>query len=772
MVKYVLHTVHYLQAPARYFWRWSGNVEVVEWSGGQTICYRDDLVSLLRTMPDEGLPPFGSLLLIIAACREPVTMAKEYFLLRTAKELDDKEIRITLDKAVRFLHIIHALPEELRTGNARAHLLQEVFEPKKFLFQSITARDMLDELTSGRVNASIVYSEKPVEPHHFLQDILPLAEALVEFPTTEALVMQLQTGISQVPSPPDKKIAELPSTDILDELAGEPATAGLARLTRMLIAAFNIPMHSRGSGDQAWGGITDITNRGNYDKLLLSELAQDTDVLTARLVNNEALYFRREQPPDHPTLQRTILLDTTLKMWGTPRVFAMAAALAFAWHVRRESVVEAYTLGGKEYSAAAISTKAGVVAALRQLDHALHCGNALENIIQELFPESRNEFILITDQQLFSNAAFQSSYAKVKKEIAFVITLGRDGAIQFYSSSAGGLKQIARAKLDLEQLLFAPIVKKPKSFRVDKLQPDILENLKGLFLPSVGITPRDHTCFRIEGGGVLGITENNRLLYWGSRQKGAEVILDKIEEGQVYFGVLERHSVSILIRGGKGISQPEGDNRMHYQLFFEAGNYKRMTITPAPGISLGVVNNNGYFYIRESLGRMYSPSLKEIRNFINNGYSTLLRIEKLEIDQGGHLWINNHILTLGESKYFRLQHLLRNNHQDHLVAVLQKDHPFSQQYTRTTMQYWLWPDGSELLTDNRGFIHFLSANSELPVFSMLSVIGKPTAFFAENRDAAGAVYFINEKFASVISPQEFYNNYIAAFIRQIVRSCS
>lgn len=772
MINYVLHTVHYLQAPAKYFWRWSGGTDVIEWAGGQTICYRDDLVSLLRDMPDEGLPPFGSVLLVLAACREPLTMGKEYFLLRIARELEDKDISATLDKAVRFLHVVYTLPEELRTGVARTHLLQEIFTPRPYLFKSITTRDMLDELTSGRLDASIFFSEKQVEPHHFLQELQPLADALEKFPTAEALSMHLRTGVSVVPSQPEKEIPELPPANLLDDLAGDPATAGLARLTRMLIAAFNIPMHSRGSGDQSWGGITDITNRGNYDKLLLSELAQDTDMLTARLVNNEALYFRREQPPDQPTLQRTILIDTTLKMWGIPRVFAMSAALAFAWHVRGGSVVEAFTLGGKTYSPAAIHTKAGVIAALGQLDHALHCGIALEKIISEKEMDIRNEYILITDQHLFSTADFQACYSKVKSVIAFVITLGRDGEIRFYSSSTGGLKQIARAKPELEKLLFSPVQGKKTLSRLNKTNPDLLEEIKGLYMPAVGIEIGPGTSFRLDSGGVLAITETNRLLYWRNRQHGAEEILNNLESGQVYFGILEQHSVSILVRGDKGVFKAEGDNRMHYQLYFEEGAYQRMTITPAPGINLGIEKKFSYFYIKESIRQLSLNTGRDTRSFINNGYSTLLRLEKIGIDTDGNLWFNSHVLTLATDKHFKLQTKQRNSQQDTFEAVLEKDHVFTYPFNKATMQYWVWPDGSELLTDNRGFIHFISANRELPVFSMVSVVGKPTAFYAESKEAAGSGYFINERRTRIISTQEFYNKYVASYISQIVSSCS
>jgi hypothetical protein len=40
----------------------------------------------------------------------------------------------------------------------------------------------------------------------------------------------------------------------------------------------------------------DLTNKGDFDKLLLSEFAQDDDVFMSRMPNNEALIFN-EVPP-------------------------------------------------------------------------------------------------------------------------------------------------------------------------------------------------------------------------------------------------------------------------------------------------------------------------------------------------------------------------------------------------------------------------------------------------------------------------------------------
>src|SRR4029450_3053531 len=102
---------------------------------------------------------------------------------------------------------------------------------------------------------------------------------------------------------PEIEIPIKETGDLLEQLAQDPNTAGLAQLTHRLIAALNIPMHAHGSSSQFFGGVSDITNRGNFDRLLLSELAHDDLSLMARLANNEALYLRREELPSNPEKQ-------------------------------------------------------------------------------------------------------------------------------------------------------------------------------------------------------------------------------------------------------------------------------------------------------------------------------------------------------------------------------------------------------------------------------------------------------------------------------------
>jgi hypothetical protein len=389
MIQVENHTVKYFKAIKGYFWQWSEKGNVIEWQDGESICYRDDLVDLLQQVNNKSLPPLSTLLLLISACRRPQSgkqLSFLYIVLSSFKsELrpdEYEELNRIFEEAVIVLKNISALPENLRTGQKRIHLINELFPGGKFNIARQELNHLLQELATGRFDKDVAdFYSAGITVKEFSSQLEYFSEAYKKYPTLASLTTKLRTGLSYLPEPIPVELTPLSSLSIFDQLLQDPKTAGIARLAKRLVATLNIPMHNQDSSDQRIGGISDITNRGHYDKLLLSELAYDDDLLMARLVNNEALYFRREQPPKHPKLQRIILMDATLKMWGTSRVFAVAAGLAGAQNNKHSVLLQSYSLGGSNFIAVNLNTTSGVIQALENLDHALHCGSSLESVI-------------------------------------------------------------------------------------------------------------------------------------------------------------------------------------------------------------------------------------------------------------------------------------------------------------------------------------------------------------------------------------------------------
>jgi hypothetical protein len=139
----------------------------------------------------------------------------------------------------------------------------------------------------------------------------------------------MQTGLDELPCAAPLELAARKSVrQLLAELENDEELCGLARLARDLMAAISLPRTITDRDTLPLGGVSDIANRGQPDRLLLSEVAHDDLTLAARIALREALYLRREAPLRNPPSRRTILLDAAIRMWGIPRVFATSVALA------------------------------------------------------------------------------------------------------------------------------------------------------------------------------------------------------------------------------------------------------------------------------------------------------------------------------------------------------------------------------------------------------------------------------------------------------------
>jgi len=117
---------------------------------------------------------------------------------------------------------------------------------------------------------------------------------------------------------------------LIARLHQDPELGGIARIAHQLLAAIHLPRSLSDREDLPVGGVSDISNRGPLDRLLLSELAHDDVTLALRIALNEALYLRRETPPRSPPRRRAVLIDAGIRLWGVPRVFATAVALSLA----------------------------------------------------------------------------------------------------------------------------------------------------------------------------------------------------------------------------------------------------------------------------------------------------------------------------------------------------------------------------------------------------------------------------------------------------------
>src|SRR5918997_2847216 len=65
-----IRAAFYLSPTLDALWRWSDSAEVLPWPDGTTIAFRGEVEAVLGRLAPGGLPPFGAVALLLAACRD------------------------------------------------------------------------------------------------------------------------------------------------------------------------------------------------------------------------------------------------------------------------------------------------------------------------------------------------------------------------------------------------------------------------------------------------------------------------------------------------------------------------------------------------------------------------------------------------------------------------------------------------------------------------------------------------------------------------------
>ncbi|MGV3598289.1 MAG: hypothetical protein ACO1PI_10510 [Bacteroidota bacterium] len=791
--------VDYFTQHKGFFWHWADNGQVIEWDNGETLCYKAEIVDLLRQLKGQDIVPFSSIILFIAACSDNYKTSRgkevlETFLNTTIRN-GKREVEILLQQSLTFMDALSGLPKDVKNSVVKkAHILSEVFQLQQNL-SNITWLFLADELDSGRIDLSKEITRPMLLSDYFKEALGALNAAGLMYPTTEKLVMKVLTGLPEIPESIEVIVPETESKELLIQLTNEPTTAGIANLTTHLIAALNIPMHSQGSGEQPLGGISDITNKGSYDRLLLSELAQDEELLTARLVNNEALYFRREEPPEDVNRKRVILLDTTIKMWGKPRFFGISAALACTLNTKHGETIEAYVLGGDYHQRVDLFSKNGVVESLKELNPALHCGKALNTFVSEQSKTNNDEFILITGDWQHQSYDFQALFAVAKTSLNFIISVSRDGELRLFECINGNAKLINTTKFDLEMLVQDSEHNKVKITKVEKTTDKrILNRLDiirppngGLYLPTTsGKNIKDNAIF-FSDWGFVSQSANNRVLFWQSPDLGLIELLN-FEEGQCCLGKQGNDILYILIYNTHKTT-------LHKIFLKSFEENKSIDFEAIVGIFVHSMYKDGKFYVqnghqefivdcerfkisppqqRGSFIQLKSEFFgvdKSIKKIINPGYSVITSFQTIQIFKYKDIWklhFDNRVLELRKTG---------KNHGTDELFISDIDYSVKNTYrgiieaTRDASIFnYKFTDGSRIRIDPKGLAHLISSNSDIPSVSIVLIIGKPTACIVNGGWVCGWEYFTGDN-DKKIGEYLFYNKYIQPFIDHIV-ACS
>lgn len=807
MDRTTVKALEYFRPAPHAFWRGAEGGTVIEWQTGKTICYRDELEVVLRNLAPQGWPPMGTLLLMIAACQDSWkdSEIEQQFLMGLGRTLWEKSgegermLETTEDfvhYATEFMDIIRALPGGWRRGAKRIHLLIEVAARMPERIPEAQAREMLAEYSSGRLDELTLTRIADSTLKAFTADLENLHKGLSLFQNAEQLELVLRTGLDYLPAPIDVELPDAEPADLLSQLAERDETAGLARLTRRLMAALHIPMRTRGASDLPFGGVSDITNRGDFDRLLISELAHEDWSLMARLVNNEALYLRREEPPAQEIQRTRLLIDTTIKMWGLPRVFALAAALACAQSRGEDRSVEAHAFSGRYVTPVDLSRREGVIQALERVDGALHGGEALQTFFMDQPVEEQTETILITEHSLLSLPAFQNALRDINLHLDFLVTVDRSGNLHLYRVRAGRRSLLRKTQHDLRQALSSEKIRShPSDGWGEVPYPAFLQQERSpLLFPTFGMEFYKSRLFQSERYGVFGVSRRQQLLFWSQKKAGGRQLMDFMEPARYTFGFHGEHNLFIFAPSRQKkiarLYQVEVNTGRVQQLdlageirdiervayvwpYFEIQTEKERILLDIMGKQISSRERRLY-YVPASVPppKRYGFSAKyQTYRKIYPGYSVFLKGRSFGVNGKRWLTVGNWTIAFAgemerESPHLRLYESRGERDLEKVVEVETKSylHPRNR---FVKLRRAVWPDETEAFIDNRGLLHLRSSDPDLPEVSLLLLIDSPLTCWASDGVLGGDDRFCPGTNSDAMDGKSFYEKYIWPIVKRI-----
>ena len=551
----------YLSVPAGSFWKWVDEGRVVAWKHGATVAFREEVGAVLERLQVRGLPSFDSVLILLAATRhywldDSAALRSQFPTIPQVEKLLQRDTQpVDPGKGVLLeaLDRIHKLPIDLiQSVDAKAALAEIVFEAEPTTLTGNAARYACEILTHGLVREQNMIPFLPNLRGGRVQSTLSLVTDLSALKrglsrvTEQSLRLRLKTGLDELPLPADTIVPAEPAAvrALLQTLALDEELSGLSRVARSLSAVLLLPRPITASDELPLGGVSDISNRGTLDRLLLSELAHEDLMLATRVALNEALYLRRETPPGPPPQRRHVLIDSGIRMWGVPRVYAAAAVLSLAATAPTGGTLLAYRATGSGIELIDLSSRDGLVRHLEMLEPDLHPGASLVEFFQKIADEDHPaEIIIVTSDTTANDAEFQRTLADAAAPNCYLATVNREGELQLLSRGVRGTKSLMSLTLDLDTLL------KPKSpHQVRLVDKAIDPNLPAIFQTSrfpfrlpCALAPNQKTgsiwSVRLPTSvgshprGVMILMRDRRLMFHDELQRGAVQVATDVPFG-------------------------------------------------------------------------------------------------------------------------------------------------------------------------------------------------------------------------------------------------
>ncbi|MDP7019614.1 MAG: hypothetical protein QGG36_27710 [Pirellulaceae bacterium] len=528
----------YLSRNARSFWRWEEDGEVIVWRNGETLCFREELHAACARLAPRGLPPLPSILLLMGAIRDNYAEVRHEARPKCVNTAESQQVCELpfIEQVYDNLDRLHGFSRSLRTArNSANELAAMVFEIRGFppKISPREADDVVAVLAGGVPPAiwSRTTTSLQAEPLSDLIDALRWLEPGLDRLDEERWRLRLETGVEQLPQGAEIDDDLLSFSEqtrrLLTELQEDETWRGVGQLAQQMMAAVALPRPLLDPEDLSTGGVADIANRGSLDRLLLSELANDDLTLATRIALSEALYLKRESPPKQPPQGRTIVLDGGIRMWGVPRLFSVAAGLAFAATAEKQVDVNVFRPEETDLIRVALNSRDGLSEHLGVVRPDPHPGASLAAFAETIDDGSA---IFVTHERVLQDSGFRRALDQAALPEFFLATVNERGDFKIRQYSERGVRLLREAQFDLDQIAprepdqppLREAMGLPAICRVNPFPLWLYDQISGI---SQGWSVDDNSAFPV--------TKDGRLLHWCGGEYGGRQVAIGIPPGSV-----------------------------------------------------------------------------------------------------------------------------------------------------------------------------------------------------------------------------------------------
>ncbi|MEM7040188.1 MAG: hypothetical protein AAF570_24685, partial [Bacteroidota bacterium] len=415
-------------------------------------------------------------------------------------------------------------------------------------------------------------------------------------------------------------------------------------------------------------------------------------------------------------------------------------------------------LGGDWCLPLDFSDKAGVLDSQTKLDAALHCGGGLAAFLNGADQNRTGaERILVTEAANLRHPDFQQVLKTNSGELDVLISVNRVGELEMFVLNEGRRRSVTKAKLDLETLLF-PKKLVPKSVPAKKksgLHAFFDETPAPLLFPALGLQLRKGRTYQPRKNEALSITSDMRLLYFFEVNSAAIELKQRILGEEFRYGKYEKKRFVLSFEKGTqtlmlyvidvetrtcreldftGTAGYISDARFHNFAFIVRGNGMpsrgfhsfKLSVASDDYPIENLNNSHAFSHVFWEPRRGEVHDLSSLKRLVNNGYSTFRKIGRLYPNQRGRLSLGKWEL-IADGLSLRLEAQPRIADSERVARKREYDASEIVRNHHLRFRRYEFNDGSEVILDPRGYLHFRSASGRIPDFSIGMILEEDTA---------------------------------------------